>query len=276
MFRIARLGRLAAAAVLVASGATVALTSTATAANTPVNYDCVTQYTYLDLNNSDTLTITITASTGCGFIILDNPQGGALGTATLNGNPLTAGTPVATANGDVVVYTAPASGNGQDGFAFLPNLGSQPGPQITITFPSPAPRNDTLVDNGDGSMTVTFDPLQVPQSVFINIFPSGTTCSPFASPVGRLYVLTSSNAVPTPMTSPTTIAAGSPAYTFAGTIATSTTIDAGAYQACFYFIPSNAPPDLVESLAITLAEVTPTTSTTTSPAGDPVVPAFTG
>ena len=275
MFRISRLGRLAAAAVLVASGATVALTSTATAANTPVNYDCVTQYTYLDVNNSDTLTITITANTGCGFIILNNPPGGALGTATLNGSPLTAGNPIATSNSDVIVYTAPASGNGQDGFVFLPDLNSQPGQEINITFPAPAPRNDTLVDNGDGSMTVTFDPLQVTQSVFINIFPSGTTCSPFANPVGRLYVLTSSNAVPTPMTSPTTIAAGSPAYTFAGMIATSTTIAAGAYQACFYFISSNGP-DLVESLAITLAEVTPTTSTTTSPAGDPVVPAFTG
>jgi hypothetical protein len=283
MNRISRLGRVAAAAVLVASGATVALTSTATAANTAISYDCVTQYTYLDVNNSDTLTITITANTGCGFIILNNPPGGALGTATLNGSPLTAGNPIATSNSDVIVYTAPASGNGQDGFVFLPNLQSQPGPQINITFPAPAPRNDTLVDNGDGSMTVTFDPLQVTQSVFINIFPSGTTCSSFGNPAGRLYVLTTSFAVPTPMTSPTTIAAGSPAYTFAGNIATSTTIDAGAYQACFYFSPSNGPTELVESLAITLAEVTPTTSTTTSPestttaaAGDPVVPAFTG
>ena len=274
MNRISRLGRLAAVAVLVASGATVALTSTATAANTQINYDCLAQYTSESVENSDTVTITMTTSS-CQWVVFI-PQSGTSGTATLNSAPMTPGIPVALSIGNVIVYTAPASGSGMDQIGFPPNAQASPAQQINITFPAPAPRNDTLVDNGDGSMTVTFDPMQVPQSVFINIFPSGTTCSPFANPVGRLYVLTSSNAVPTPMTSPTTIAAGSPAYTFAGMIPTSTTIAAGAYQACFYFIQSSGAPDLVESLAITLAEVTPTTSTTTSPAGDPVVPAFTG
>ena len=267
MFRISRLGRLAAAAVLVASGATVALTSTATAANTPVNYDCVTQYTYLDVNNSDTLTITITASTGCGFIILDNPQGGALGTATLNGNPLTAGTPVATANGDVVVYTAPASGNGQDGFAFLPNLQSPPGPQITITFPSPAPRNDTLVDNGNGSMTINYDPTTPNENMWVSIFPNGTTCAPVpASPTGRVYVL-APDAPYSPLgASPVVVAAGSPAMTGVSPYA-SATIAAGSYQACLYF-SLNGQGTLVQALPITFSEVAPTP--------DPVVPAFTG
>ena len=283
MFRISRLGRLAAAAVLVASGATVALTSTATAANTAISYDCVTQYTYLDVNNSDTLTITITANTGCGFIILNNPPGGALGTATLNGSPLTAGNPIATSNSDVIVYTAPASGNGQDGFVFLPNLQSQPGPQINITFPAPAPRNDTLVDNGDGSMTVTFDPVVGMQEVYLNIYPSGTTCSSNGNPLGRLYVLSTSPMLPEQMASPATIAAGSTAFIAASGPPTETTIAAGSYEACLYFNSGTAGTELVQSLAVTLAEVTPTTSTTTSPestttspAGDPVVPAFTG
>jgi len=270
MFRISRLGRLAAAAVLVASGASLAIAAPAGAANTSANFDCVSQYTYFTLENSDTLTLTMAGSCS-GFIILNMPQGGALGTATLNGFPMTAGSPVGFSLGDTVIYTAPASGSGTDGFGIMPSLQQPPGPQISITFPAPTPRNDSLVDNGNGSMTVTFDPVTGMEEVFLGIFPSGTTCSPFGSPTGRLYVLSTSPQLPVQMTSPTILAAGSTAFITGNGPATETTIAAGSYQACLYFRSSMS--ELVQSLAITLSEVT--TSTTAS-GTDPVTPAFTG
>jgi hypothetical protein len=272
MFRISRLGRLAAAAVLVASGASLAIAAPAGAANTSANFDCVSQYTYFTLENSDTLTLTMAGSCS-GFIILNMPQGGALGTATLNGFPMTAGSPVGFSLGDTVVYTAPASGSGTDGFGIMPSLQQPPGPQISITFPAPTPRNDSLVDNGNGSMTVTFDPVTGMEEVFLGIFPSGTTCSPFGSPTGRLYVLSTSPQLPVQMTSPTILAAGSTAYISGidGRVTGLSKIAAGSYQACLYFRSSMS--ELVQSLAITFSEVT--TSTTAS-GTDPVTPAFTG
>jgi len=273
MFRISRLGRLAAAAVLVASGATVALTSTATAANTAINFDCLAQYTNLTVNNSDTITITITSGS-CGFIALNNPPGGALGTATLNGFPLTAGNPIAASNGAVVVYTAPASGSGNDGFAFFPNLQSPPGSQIGIAFPSPS---GSIVDNGDGTATATYS-----GNVLIYLLTAGSTCAdPIVGGSDYEYMLTGENP-------PQAALAASPALIDAGTMAMTssgpTAIAAGTYQACMY-AGTGQGAALLLGLEVNLGQVAPTTtsttsapgsSTTTSPAGDPVVPAFAG
>lgn len=132
---------------------------------------------------------------------------------------------------------------------------------------APTPRNDTLVDNGNGSMTATFEPTAGSASIFINLFPSGTTCPSSGQPTGRLYVLSSSSQVPTPLMSPATIAAGTTAYTVSNGTAVSTTIAAGSYQACLYYNPGSSATVLEQSLAVTLSEVV---------APDPVTPAFTG
>ena len=269
MSRFSRLGRLAAATVLVASGATVALTSTAGAANTPLAVDCSISNLNQTIANSDTLTITLQVPSCAGFVVFNNPPSGPAGTATFNGSPLTAGSPMGFSGGDTIVYTAPASGSGTDGFVILPSLTPPITPlaMINITFPVPTPRTgDSMVDNGNGSMTVTLAPLTNSQTVFINFFPSGTTCPSSGSASGRLFLLTSSSLVTAPLTSGAVISAGSSVYTISNNTPVPTTIPAGSYQACMNFNSGNGPSVLEQSLAITLGEVTP----------DPVAPAFTG
>ncbi len=259
MFRRSRLGRLAAAAVLVASGATVALATPAGAANTPINYDCLAQYTSENVENSDTVTITMTSSS-CSWVVFLNLSG-ASGTATLNSAPLTAGTPVALSNGDVIVYTAPASGSGSDQIGFPPNAQSAPLQQINITFPSPSVQ---MVDNGDGSMTVTYV-----GNFTIYLYAEGTTCpDPISFNLPKLFTIFSTGPYAI-SASPALVTVGTPANLGGGG---GGTITAGIYQACSYIGPQ-----YVQALTVGLGVVAPTTTTTTTaPAGDLVVPAFTG
>ena len=268
-------GRVAAAvALLLAMVAvvTVATNSTAGAANTNVTANCSTAPAVQTINNSDTLTITVGA--GCGAVILIASGGG---TATwMPSFPLTQGSPIGgLQQGDTVVFTAPASGSGSAAIGFMATAQSMP-PAIafTVNFPTQAPgpsRNDSLTDNGDGSMTVTYSPVTQPSSVWVSLFPSGTTCNPGGVPTGRLYLLGPGIASNPFTSSPAVVAAGTGAMTGQQPLS-ATTIAAGSYQACMYYNPGQQT-TLVQSLAVTLGVVTPTT---TAPADDPVVPAFTG
>ena len=268
MFR--SIGRVAAAAVLVLS--TVAITavvsnSSAGAANTNITANCSGSGTSQTINNSDTITFTV--GTGCGAVILMSGSGSS-GTAVINGSfPINTGAPSGgLAQGDTVTFTAPAVGSGSMSVGFMQNAQSPPAITFPISYPIPAPRNDALTDNGDGSMTLVYSPVTSPQSVWVSLFPSGTTCNAQGNPTGRLYLI-GSNSVLT--SSPTVIAAGSPAQTGTQPL-TATTVAAGTYTACLYYYNGQQQTSLTQSLTVTLGVVTPTTA----PADDPVVPAFTG
>ena len=283
MFRIIRRGLLAAALLV---GATAVLTVAPASA--------VSTASWTGGNGGVAMTVTYSGATGgptgWGVDLLLFPQNT---TCSVQGNPfggpwsyyLGAGTgapvPLAASPATVGVGTnamAPggpaavpiAAGTYQACLYAADNAGQtwtiQQSGQVTLGQ-APSPRSDTLVDNGNGSMTATFEPTAVSASVFINIFPSGTTCPAGAQPTGRLYVLSSSPQVPTPLVSPATIAAGTTAYTVSNGAVSSTTIAAGSYQACLYYNPGNSASVLEQSLAVTLSEVV---------APDPVAPAFTG
>jgi len=260
-----RLGRLAAAAALVASGvviSTVATTVPSGAADTAVTLNCGDPSSGQEIGNSDTVTITV--GTGCAYVVLDTDGDG--GTLSVNGGPdLTAGNPVAVSQGDTVLFTAPASGRGRDVVLFLDG-GQVPSTRIYVAFPL---SSGSMVDNGDGSMTFTYA-----GSVVVFLLPEGSTCtSTLTGPQGELYILDGVAPVQSGGVGP------SPAIISAGTEVISGSgpgpvpIEAGIYEACMYFYGvMNAP--LRQSLTIGLGEIVPTTTTTA--ADDPVTPAYTG
>jgi len=267
MFRT--FGRIAAAAALVASSAaitTFASTAPVGAANTNLNVSCSIDPPDQTIDNSDTITITM--GTGCTQVVLGNP---ALGTMTVNGFPATPGNPLGVQQGDTVIYTAPASGSGMDLIFFMINY--NPAQNMAITFPQLAPRNDSLTDNGDGSMTFTYSPLSGSEQVWIAMYASGATCpgTPSQPFTGRLYVLAPMVPYNPLGASPVTITGDYPAMTGAAPYA-ATTMPAGPYQACMYYSSGQSPASLLQSLAITL---TSGTSPTTTPP-TPVTPTLTG
>ncbi|MEX1217821.1 MAG: hypothetical protein WEA11_04805 [Acidimicrobiales bacterium] len=141
MHRISRLGRLAAAAVLVASGATVALAAPASAANTPYVWNCSAGTVTQSIGNSDILTVTLGAN--CTRIIRNQPLGTAdVGTVTLNGVPLPGAQLTPVTGGEQLVITAPASGSFSIEFSFWPNLNPPPGGYLSVTQ-SPPPTTST-------------------------------------------------------------------------------------------------------------------------------------
>lgn len=276
MFRT--FGRIAAAAALLFATvaiATVASSSTAGAANTNVTADCSTSGSIQSINNNDTLTITVGA--GCGaVVVLDNGGG------TVRWEPMSMyisqGAPTGgLQQGDTIVYTAPASGSDSAAIGFMGTAQDPPAITFTINFPAqapPTPRNDSLTDNGDGSMTVTYSPVVAPETVALNLFAPGTTCDPSGNPTNRLFGISkfSNNGLPVLAASPAVLSVGSPMRSgWANTTAASTLV-AGSYQACLYYFDGVTSNVLVQSLAVTIGTVTPTTA----PSGDPVVPAFTG
>lgn len=271
MFRT--FGRIAAAAALLFATvaiATVASSSTAGAANTNVTADCSTSGSIQSINNNDTLTITVGA--GCGAVVVMDNGGG-----TVRWEPMSMyisqGAPTGgLQQGDTIVYTAPASGSDSAAIGFMANAQSPPQITFTVNYPTqapPTPRNDSIVDNGNGSMTITYDPTSPNENMWVSIFPSGTTCASVpASPTGRVYVLTPDAPYSPIGASPVVVAAGSPAMTGVSPYA-SATIAAGSYQACMYF-SLNGQGTLVQALPITFSEVAPT------PTPDPIAPSFTG
>ena len=254
-----RLGRMLAAASLITASAGVLAASPAGATNTPLTIDCATQYMNTTIGNSDTITITISGS-NCHFAILLGTMGPALGTATLNGSPMTSGTPIGVANGDVIIYTAPASGSGNEVIGFPPNSSSPPAAQLSISFP---PTTGSMVDNGDGTMTVTYSGT----NMFVMFLTGGSSC-------------------PTLQNGPTPGAIGSfgpngphaigasPAIIQVGTSSMQgSALAAGNYEACLYLDPGIGH-SAAQSLAVTIGQVAPTTTTTAG--GGSVTPAFTG
>ena len=275
MFRT--FGRIAAAASLLFATvaiATVASSSTAGAANTNVTADCSTAPAVQSINNNDTLTITVGA--GCGAVIVMDIAGGTA--EWVPTFPLTQGSPIGgLSQGNTIIYTAPASGSGSAAIGFMATAQAPPAITFTINFPVPAPptpRNDSLTDNGDGSLAVNYSPVTLPQSVSLNLFASGTTCDPGGIPTNRLFGIstTPSQALPVLSASPVSLSVGSPMRSGWGNTTAASTLVAGSYQACLYYFDGVTSVALVQSLAVSIGTVTPTTA----PSGDPVAPAFTG
>lgn len=148
--------------------------------------------------------------------------------------------------------------------------------------PASAAATGAMVDNGDGSMTVTWSAAGF-ESIAINFYASGTSCPATnnIAAAGTLFYINGGSGMMAPSlsASPSLLSAGS-----AVKIPMSMTpsqISAGSYTACLYLNDSQGNSVLDQSLQITFAVVAPTTtttapSTTTTAASTPVTPAFTG
>lgn len=262
-----RLGRLVAAAALVASGvviSTVATTVPSGAANHSVTLNCPDpDVSGQEIENGDTVTITV--GTGCASVVLD--INGAGGTLSVNGGPdLIAGNPAAVSQGDTVLFTAPASGSGSDFVRFLDG-GQVPSSSYRISFP---PSSGSMVDNGDGSMTLTYV-----GNVVVFLLPEGSTCASTLVPQDEIYILDGDPPVQFGGVgpSPAIISAGTEVMSGSGPGAVP--IEAGIYEACMYYYGFGSGSPLQQALTVGLGEVVPTTTTTTA-ADDPVTPAYTG
>ena len=154
---------------------------------------------------------------------------------------------------------------------------------VFAASPANAAGTGSMVDNGDGSMTVTWT-ASAPDSVLINFYPSGATCPQFADGINVSFNIEGGTGVPVPKlgASPTLLSAGSSVR--GGLPPASMQIPAGPRMACLYGRDGQNPAPLLQSLSITFAAVAPTTTTTTTTpttiaggaSGDPVAPAFTG
>ena len=156
--------------------------------------------------------------------------------------------------------------------------------------PANAEATGSMVNNGDGTMTLTWATPSQGDNVALNFFASGTTCPENASPFGSPMYLTGTTQNMPPMppgssepavltASPTVLSVGTTVNEWGAMTAGSGAITAGSYVACLYLGLLGGP---VQSLEITfgVAAATTTTTTTTTIAGgasgDPVTPAFTG
>ena len=153
--------------------------------------------------------------------------------------------------------------------------------------PANAVATGSMVDNGDGTMTITWATPSQGDQVALNFFASGTTCpsnaSPFNSP---MYLTGTTNSMP-PLppgssepavltASPTLLSVGTTVNEWGAMTAGDGEITAGSYVACLYL---NLAGGASQTLEITFAVAAPTTTTTTTtsaPLADPVTPAFTG
>jgi hypothetical protein len=154
--------------------------------------------------------------------------------------------------------------------------------------PANAVATGSMVDNGDGTMTITWATPSQGDQVALNFFASGTTCpsnsSPFGSPM-YLTGTTNSMPLPPPGSSEPAVLTASPTLLSVGTTVNEwlneedAQITAGSYVACLYLDLAGG---ASQTLEITFAVAAPTTTTTTaSPttttaAASPVTPAFTG
>jgi len=150
--------------------------------------------------------------------------------------------------------------------------------------PASAAATGAMVDNGDGSMTVTWSAAGF-ESIAINFYASGTSCPAInnIAAAGTLFYINGGTGMMAPSlsASPSLLSAGS-----AVKIPMSMTpsqIPTGSYVACLYTGDGQNPSTIAQSLPITFAVVAPTTtitttapSTTTTAASTPVTPAFTG
>jgi hypothetical protein len=151
--------------------------------------------------------------------------------------------------------------------------------------PANAMGTGTMVDNGDGSMTVTWAVTGQADAVYLLFYPSGGTCPQSPNPVGTSFSILGGVAIVGVALgpSPTLLSVGSSVRS-GGLPPVEMQIPAGSFVACLYGGDGVALPSLSQSLEITFSVVVPTTttttttapSTTTTAATTPVTPAFTG
>jgi hypothetical protein len=273
MSRLSRLSRIAAAGALVVSAVAVFSVGSAGAANTEIQQDCSSGGVQTaGVANSDTVTVTIGAGS-CLSATLD--VNGTSATAALNNSPMTDGTPANVASGDSIVVTVPANGQGTVYVRFADTNANVPVVMIDFGYP---PVTGSMVDNGNGSMTITYSGTGLINNDHITVllYPADHTCA-LGDQTEPLFILDPDM--------PGIPLAASPAVVTAGTMAgvfnqqgppSAAAITAGSYQACMILQTGNNQ-SLAQSMAITLGAVAPTTTTTTTAAGaDPVTPAFAG
>ena len=153
---------------------------------------------------------------------------------------------------------------------------------VFAASPANAAGTGSMVDNGDGSMTVTWTASAPGDSVLINFYPSGTTCPQQADGINVSFNIAGGTGSPIPAlgASPALLSAGSSVR--GGLPPASMQIPAGPRVACLYGRDAQNLAPLLQSLSITFAAVAPTTTTTTTTtiaggaSGDSVAPAFTG
>ncbi len=151
---------------------------------------------------------------------------------------------------------------------------------LTIFGASPASAAVTgsLVDNGNGTATLTYAGVAAGDNVVVLGLPSGTSCTTATSPSGATFFLSSDAQAPggAMPASPLTIEAGMAAFS-TNPSPGPVTIAAGTYNLCIHNVVNGNPMviTVLDELEVTLGAVAPTT-TTTAPAADPVAPSFTG
>ncbi|MBJ7306538.1 MAG: hypothetical protein JHC63_01565 [Acidimicrobiia bacterium] len=149
--------------------------------------------------------------------------------------------------------------------------------------PASAAASGDMVNNNDGSMTVTWSVTGQYDSVSIYFYASGASCPQTGNSVGSTFYIMGGTGMLAPALSP------SPSLLSAGSAVkipmsmTPSQIPTGSYVACLYLNDGEGNSVLDQSLPITFAVVAPTTtttttapSTTTTAASTPVTPAFTG
>ena len=153
---------------------------------------------------------------------------------------------------------------------------------VTVFAASPASAAVTasLVDNGDGTATLTYSGTAPGDSIVVLGLPAATNCTTQIGPFDADFFLSSDaqdpgGAMPA---SPFTIQVGTPAYKLVpGSGSGPVTIAAGTYNICLHNLVGQAQVTVLQQLQVTLGSVAPTTTTTTTaPAADPVAPSFTG
>ena len=270
MSHFSRLARVIAAGALAISAVAVLSVDPAGAADTAANEDCsVGGVQTFSVANSDTVTVTITAG-DCLSARLD--VNGTSATATLNSSAMVDGLPASVATNDVIVITAPASGQGTVRIYFSDVSANVPVVMVDFGFP---PLVASLTDDGNGSMTVTYsgNGIASHNNLTVMLYPAGHTCV-VDDATEPLYVLDPDLPMAPLAASPAIVTAGTLAAVFAQGPPAAEAIAAGSYQACLMLYVGNNS-SIGQSMAITLGAVAPTTTTTTT-GTDPVVPAFTG
>jgi hypothetical protein len=147
---------------------------------------------------------------------------------------------------------------------------------VTVFAVSPASAvvTGSLANDGNGGLLVTYSPSPGTQSNGINleVYPSTSSCGTYSD---LLAVFSSDPAAPANAqiaASPATLVVGSSGYALQQGAQQPFTLANSEYYFCLY---GNSG-DVLASLVMTIGQATPTTTTTTAPAADPVTPAFTG
>ncbi len=250
--------RLLVVGALVVASAFAASTSPAGATTTPITVSCPSPRAQQLLNYGETITWMVGAGcTSVSFANNNNP-GLEYGMVTVAGQPLAHGVNAQVSQGMQVAYTAPASGFADD-FIFF--SGNQAGTlaEFPIAVPSPA---GSFVDNGDGSMTLTYS-----GGLVIVLYAEGTNC-PANLELGVIplrYVMTTfpGGLLQLPP-SPVRIAVGTQAFEDDPGGPGISQIAPGSYEACLYFLR-------VQDAALAQSGVVRLGAPV-----DPVVPTFTG